>query len=878
MTTRGRRLISALALLALALSGVWQLVAWASGEAPLAAPTPTPTPEPTATPGPPTPRLRDIAGRELFQTTRIYDRHGVLLYEIFEEGRRTWVPLEEIPLALRQATIATEDSTFYTNPGVDWRGILRALWQSLIYGRPISGGSTITQQLVRRLMFSPEERAERSLARKIKEIMLALALTRTHSKDEILEMYLNEIYYGHLAYGVEAAAQTYFNKHVSELNLAECALLAGLPQAPSRLDPFVNLEGAKARQRVVLRLMVENGFITPEEAEAAYAQPLKFVPPEHKMLAPHFVVYVRKLLEEKYGPERVARGGLSVITTLDLRYQRLAEEVARRHIAKLREEHGATNAALVAMQPATGEILAMLGSVDYHDASIDGQVNMALSERQPGSSIKPITYVTALQQGLTLAAVLWDIPTEIPLGDGRVYRPTNYDGRYHGPVRLRAALANSYNVPAVKLLRKVGVAEMLETAHRMGIRGLQRPPGYYGLSLTLGGGEVSLLDLTTAYATLANQGRYVAPVAILRVVDGQGRVLEEYEGPRPQPALDPRAAYLITDVLSDNEARTPAFGADSPLRLSRPAAAKTGTTSDWRDAWTVGYTPYLAVGVWVGNSDNRPMRELPGLRGAAPIWHDFMEAIFGDEALQEVLKVGGQPLPWEFPRPEGLEEAEICDLSSLDYGPECPRLVRELFIEGTVPEEGERGTVKLRVLPLPVEIAQAGPGSLPPRYCVVPEGVALSPGAAREVLFIAPPEDEEEAEKAREWAAEAGLPVVPAELCPPGWLTARVGEPSARWAITSPQPGQVVRGPTPVVGTASFRAEEIQFYKVEFGYGKRPREWITIGDIHREPVHEGQLELWHAEALPPGDYVLRLVLVKRDGNFLPPYEVPVRVE
>ncbi len=874
MAARGCRLILILALLAL--SGAWQLVAWASGEAPLAAPTPTPTPEPT--PGPPTPRLRDIAERELFQTTRIYDRHGVLLYEIFEEGRRTWVPLEEIPLALRQATIATEDSTFYTNPGVDWRGILRALWQSLIYGRPMSGGSTITQQLVRRLMFSPEERAERSLARKIKEIMLALALTRTHSKDEILEMYLNEIYYGHLAYGVEAAAQTYFNKHVSELNLAECALLAGLPQAPSRLDPFVNLEGAKARQRVVLRLMVENGFITPEEAEAAYAQPLKFVPPEHKMLAPHFVVYVRKLLEEKYGPERVARGGLSVITTLDLRYQRLAEEVARRHIAKLREEHGATNAALVALQPATGEILAMLGSVDYHDASIDGQVNMALSERQPGSSIKPITYVTALQQGLTLATVLWDIPTEIPLGDGRVYRPTNYDGRYHGPVRLRAALANSYNVPAVKLLRKVGIVEMLETAHRMGIRGLQRPPGYYGLSLTLGGGEVSLLDLTTAYATLANQGRYVAPVAILRVVDGQGRVLEEYEGPQPQPALDPRAAYLITDVLSDNEARTPAFGADSPLRLSRPAAAKTGTTSDWRDAWTVGYTPYLAVGVWVGNSDNRPMRELPGLRGAAPIWHDFMEGVFADEALQEVLKVGGQPLPWDFPRPEGLEEAEICDLSSLDYGPECPRMAKELFIEGTVPEEGERGTVKLRVLPLPVEIAQVGPGSPPPRYCVVPEGVALPPGAAREVMFVVPPEDEEEAKRAREWAAEVGLPVAPAELCPPEWLTARVGEPSARWVITSPQPGQVVRGPTPIVGTASFRAEEIQFYKVEFGYGERPREWITIGDIHREPVHEGQLELWHAEALPPGAYVLRLVLVKRDGNFLPPYEVPVRVE
>ena len=255
-----------------------------------------------------------------------------------------------------------------------------------------------------------------------------------------------------------------------------------------------------------------------------------------------------------------------------------------------------------------------------------------------------------------------------------------------------------------------------------------------------------------------------------------------------------------------------------------------------------------------------------------------MEGVFADEALQEVLKVRGQPLRWKFPRPEGLEEAEICDLSSLDYGPECPRMVKELFIEGTVPDESERGTVKLRVLPLPVEIAQAGPGSPPPRYCVVPEGVALPPGAAQEVVFIVPPEDEEEAERAREWAAEAGLPVAPSELCPPEWLTGRVGEPSARWAITSPQPGQVVRGPTPIVGTARFRAEEIQFYKVEFGYGERPREWITIGNIHREPVHEGQLELWHADALPPGTYVLRLVLVKRDGNFLPPYEVPVRVE
>lgn len=873
--------------------------------------------------------LETLERRPVFQTTKIYDRNGKLLNEVFDEGRRTWVRLDEIPLHMRQATIAVEDDTFYTNPGIDLPSILRSAWLNLRYGKIVGGGSTITQQLVRHVAFSYEERISRSYIRKLKEALLALILTRSRSKDEILEYYLNEIYYGNLAYGAEAAAQTFFGKSVRELDLAESALLAGLPQAPLSLDPFTDKEAAKRRQRTVLNLMVKNGFITQAEADAAFAEPLKLTPPKIDLLAPHFVVYVRQQLEEMFGPERVSRGGLTVFTTLDLRFQRLAEKLAREHVAELREKHNLTNAALVALQPDTGEILAMLGSVDYEDDSIDGRVNVTLRERQPGSSIKPITYATAFEQGISPAKIIWDVETEVPLEEGKIYRPQNYDGEFHGPVRLRDALANSYNIPAIKLLAEVGIAETLDTAHRMGIRGLQKEPSYYGLSLTLGGGEVTLLDLTTAYATLSNGGGYVPPQAILWVADSEGNVIYEYEPPAPEPALDPRVAYLVTDILSDNEARTPEFGPESALKVSQPAAAKTGTTNDFRDNWTLGYTPYLTVGVWAGNSDNSRMVDSSGLTGAAPLWHDFMEGVFSSpELLAELREIVG-PLQQTFERPEGIVEAEICRLSSLqEPTAECPEKRRELFImpdregvaeaqgageEGQRPPWEEEGIVYQRApsTRLPVAQVKALLDQITaqekeerekrreelgiseeeaaeeeenlvedttepekPAICPLPQG-----SAGPETLFLLPPEDEAERAKVREWALRHGWPVLIEDLCVGEGVALPAGEIiNATWRITSPSSGDVVSGIVPVLGTANFSRDQVLFYKVEWGRGEEPSEWITMGDIHEQPVINSQLEVWHAEGLPPGRYSLRLVLVKTDGNELPPYRVTVTVE
>ncbi len=876
--------------------------------------------------------LEALGERQVFQSTKIYDRNGRLLNEVFDEGRRTRVKLSEVPLHMRQATIAVEDDTFYTNPGVDVAGIIRSAWRLLRYRQIMGGGSTITQQLVRHVAFSYQERVSQSYVRKFKEILLALILTRQRSKDEILEYYLNEIYYGNLAYGAEAAAQTFFGKSIKDVTLAEAALLAGLPQAPLSLDPFTDLEAAKKRQRTVLNLMVKNGFITPEEADAAFKEPLKLTPPKVNLLAPHFVVYVRQQLEEMFGPEQVARGGLTVYTTLDLRFQQLAERLARKHVEELREEHNLTNAALVALQPDTGQILAMLGSVDYKDDAIDGRVNVAIRERQPGSSIKPITYVTAFQQGISPAKVIWDVETEIPLEEGEIYRPQNYDEEFHGPVRLRDALANSYNIPAIKLLREVGIAETLDTAHRMGIRGLQKDPNYYGLSLTLGGGEVTLLDLTTAYATLSNGGKYVPPQAILWVADSEGRVIYEYEPPSPQPVLDPRAAYLVTDILSDNAARTPEFGPNSALKVSQPAAAKTGTTNDFRDNWTLGYTPYLTVGVWAGNSDNSPMVHSSGLTGAAPLWHDFMEGVFASpELLSELREIIG-PLPQTFERPDGIVEAEICVLSNLqEPTAKCPEKRPELFIapdtagagpasEHSGTSEGEtrkpwdeEGVVYQRApsTRLPVaqvqalvdeivakeqeerekrreelgvseeeaakeeeELVQDTTEPEKPAICPLPPG-----SAGPETLFLLPPEDEAERAKVREWALRHGWPVLIEDLCVGEGVALPGGEIiNATWRIKSPSSGDVITTTVPVIGTANFSHDQVLFYKVEWGRGEEPSGWITMGQTHDQPVIDGQLEVWHAEGLPPGTYSLRLVLVKTDGNELPPYKVTLTVQ
>jgi 1A family penicillin-binding protein len=629
------------------------------------------------------PSFHDLHSQAIAPTTKIYDRYGHLLYEIIDPhaGKHTPLPLDEIPLCLRQATIATEDANFYTNPGVDFRAILRALIINLRGGEVISGGSTITQQLARNLLLSPEERFERSLTRKLRESILAWRLARTYSKDEILALYLNESYYGNLAYGVEAAAQAHFGKSVDELDLAECTLLAGLPQSPATYNPLENPQAARERQAVVLELMVKNGYVSEEEARLAREEQLHFAAVPFPIRAPHFVMYVWSLLEKRFSLEELYRGGLEVYTTLDVDMQELAQSIARRRLAILANrpqrdlpDPNLHNAALVALDPNTGEVLAMLGSPDYFDLEIDGAVNCALAPRQPGSSIKPITYAAAFAQGYTPATMILDVRTAFLTKEGEPYVPLNYDLEFHGPVLARQALASSYNLPAVKVLDYVGLDNMTALARSLGITTFDDSERF-GLSLTLGGGEVRLLELTAAYAAFANGGYKVESVAILRVEDSRSNILYERKPRLGGRVLDERIAYLITDVLSDDLARMSAFGEGSVLKLSRPAAVKTGTTTDWRDNWTIGYTPGLVVGVWAGNADNSPMRDVSGITGAAPIWHDFME---------EVLEA--QPAE-EFVEPEGLIHVEVCALSGQLPNPYCPHRRTELFIAGTEPTE-----------------------------------------------------------------------------------------------------------------------------------------------------------------------------------------------
>jgi 1A family penicillin-binding protein len=629
------------------------------------------------------PSFHDLHGRAIAPTTKIYDRYGRLLYEIIDPhvGKHTPLPLDQIPVHLRQATVATEDANFYANPGVDLRAILRALIINLRGGEVISGGSTITQQLARNLLLSPEERVQRTLTRKLRESILAWRLARTVTKDEILALYLNESYYGNLAYGVEAAAQAYFGKSASELDLAECALLAGLPQSPATYNPLENPQAARERQAVVLELMVKNGYISEEEARLAREEQLHFAAVPFPIRAPHFVMYVWGLLERRFGPQELYRGGLEVYTTLDVDMQEAAQSIVRRRLATLADrprrdlpDPNVHNAALVALDPNSGEILAMLGSPDYFDPEIDGAVNCALAPRQPGSSIKPLTYAAAFAKGYTPATMILDVRTAFLTKEGEPYVPLNYDLAFHGPVLAREALASSYNLPAVKVLDYVGLDKMTALARSMGITTFDDSERF-GLALTLGGGEVRLLELTAAYAAFAKGGSKVEPVAILRIEDTQGHILYQGKPGQGERVLDERIAYLITDILSDDLARMPAFGEGSVLKLSRPAAVKTGTTTDWRDNWTIGYTPELVVGVWAGNADNSPMRDVSGVAGAAPLWHDFME---------EVLEA--RPVK-EFAEPEGLTRMEVCTLSGQLPNPYCPHRRTELFVAGTEPKE-----------------------------------------------------------------------------------------------------------------------------------------------------------------------------------------------
>jgi penicillin-binding protein 1C len=617
---------------------------------------------------------------------RIVDRNGQALYEILPEngGRHAVLPLEAIPLTLQQATIATEDSRFYSNPGIDLTGVLRSMWINLRGGETLAGGSTITQQVARNLLLDETERNERNLRRKLREALLAWQLTRRFSKTELLGMYLNQMYYGGLAYGVEAAAQTYFGKPASELDLAESAVVAGLPQAPALYNPFSDLEAARQRQLVVLGLMESQGYITGEQSAAAAREPLVLSGEPYPIEAPHFVLMVRALLDEILTPEQIYdSGGLIVQTTLDLNWQHKAENAVTRQIENLKRSqdglgHNVHNAALVALDPATGEILAMVGNTDYFDSQNQGAINMVLAPRQPGSALKPLVYAQAFDPARpdpwTAATQILDVRTAFVTHDGRAYQPENYDLQEHGPVLARQALASSLNIPAVKTLDHIGLADLFSLAQKLGITTLHDPENY-DLSLALGGGEVRLLDLTAAYGVFANGGLRVLPVAIQSVRTLEDEIVYSSPQPRQPRVLDERVAWLISDILSDNQARTLGFGPNSALRLDRPAAVKTGTTTNFHDNWTVGYTPELVVGVWAGNASYEPMREVDGLSGAAPIWHQFIRSV-----------LTGRP-ETPFQRPPGITRLEICSLSGLLPGQVCPYRRLEWFIDGTQPTQ-----------------------------------------------------------------------------------------------------------------------------------------------------------------------------------------------
>ena len=607
------------------------------------------------------PSATQLASRPVFQTTQIYDRHGTLLYEIYdrEGGRRKLVALDEVAPVMIQATLAAEDASFYENPGVDARSVVRAVWQNLVHRDVMSGASTITQQLVRNVLLSSAEREQQTLLRKIREAALALQVNERYTKDEILEMYLNEVYYGDMNYGIGAAAEGYFGKSPRDLTLAEASLLAGLPQSPTAYNPRLHYEEARQRQRYVLEQMVRNGFIDEAMALRAWEEPLQLAEATPDVLrAPHWVFYVRDLLEQKYGTRLLYQGGLQVYTTLDLPLQEQLEAIAKANEANLRAR-GGSNTAIVAIDPLTGEILAMVGSMDYWNPEIQGEVNVTTALRQPGSSIKPVVYLAAMEKaGLTPGTVLDDSRRCFDGGRGQPpYCPNNYDNTFRGPVTLRTALGNSLNIPAVEALERVGVPAAVEMANRLGLVSLQYSPNV-GLSFTLGGAEVKPLELTAAYATLATGGRRLPPMAIRRVLDGHGRVVEEVRPALGEQVVDPRLAYMITSILSDNNARLITYGPNSLLKLSRPAAVKTGTTDNHRDTWTVGYTPNLAIGVWVGNTDGRPMREVLSSMSAGKIWHEAMEASF------EVLEL---PVA-DFARPDGLVEVQTCQgaLCSVD--------------------------------------------------------------------------------------------------------------------------------------------------------------------------------------------------------------------
>ena len=889
-----------------------------------------------------------------YETVKIYDRTGKhLLYESIDprpaRGDRTYLKIDEIPQVVRDATIALEDRSFYTNIGVNPRGLGRAFLSNL-RGGSIQGASSITVQLVKNVLIDPKERYVQSYARKIKEAVMAIEITRKYpgreGKNQILEWYLNYNFYGNAAYGLEAAANVYYNKPVKDLALDEIAVLAAIPQYPG-LNPFQSPADAYRRQHKVLVSMVEAGYLTQEQADAATryfntpllndladegllsaddlplvatgdrpataralnalvkadlitqeeadaakklpgplwqytresAQERYEIPPD----APHFAILVLQQLQEKYNtpeaPYFIWENGLTVYTTLDWDLQTYAECVARSHIASLRLQtpkpcqndlaalpavpealkqkfdHEVTNASIVAIRPNTGELLAMVGSLDYFDDAIDGQVNVALASRQPGSSFKPYTYLTAFESGaFAPSSMVMDVRTVFPDPGNPPYVPENYDRKYHGPQTLRQALQRSYNIPAVWLMNQVGVANVIKTARRMGVSSLKNELNSYGLSLTLGGGEVALLDHTYAFSVLANGGvmagqpvpadlqrpgyRKLDPVTVLRVEDKDSQVLEEYTSPTVERVVEPGPAYLIDNVLSDPAPRAVAFGSYAQyLTLpNRPVAAKTGTTNSWLDAWTMGFTPQLAVGVWTGNSDNKPMKLADGSITAAPIFN-------------KVLAKGVEGLPAQgWPVPPGITKARVCSPSGLLPTPDCPQTIADSFLTGHVPTQPDNMWEVVEINATNGKRASA---------CTPPDQIK------RQVYQVFPA-------NSADWVREKGLPQPPTEEDGP----CGGGELAGDVVIGSPTIGARVKGVVPITGNA--RAGDFRAYKLEVAPAQTPDQWQPVGPEHGEQISNGALENWDTAGFD-GLYTLRLSVMENSGNVLT-YDAPLAVD
>lgn len=593
----------------------------------------------------------------------LLDRQNRPFFTFYQASYKTSVPLLEIPKQVQHAIIAIEDKDFYYHPGFSVRGIVRSLFTDITKHEIASGGSTITQQLVKNALLN----SSKNFLRKYQEIILAEEIERRYPKDEILEMYVNSVYFGEGAFGIEEAAKKYFDKEPKDLSLGESALLAGLLPSPSKLSPLSgNIAGATERQHFVLEAMVNQHYISEEQKKAAEQEKLTFKSAQNNVnsIAPHFALMVREELIRKFGEEQISRSGFKVTTSIDLDWQKYAEEVVANQVLNLRFNK-VSNGATVVIDPKTGEIKVLVGSKDWYDNQF-GKVNIATSLRQPGSSFKPIVYATALEKHLiTPATILSDKPTTYKSYD-QIYSPKNYDGKFRGPVTARRALANSLNVPSVEVMSKVGVPDALSQAQRFGITTL-KDPSNYGLSLVLGAGEVKLLELTSAYAVFANQGKKIDPVTILKIEDKHNQTMYEYK-PEPKQIIQPEYAFLISSILSDNNARLEVFG--NTLTISRPAAVKTGTTENYRDAWTMGYTPSLAVGVWVGNNDGTSMDNIAGSLGAAPIWRALMEKFLQGTLVEQ------------FTSPSSIVRRTVCTFTK---DATFSAVLTEYFAQGTEP-------------------------------------------------------------------------------------------------------------------------------------------------------------------------------------------------